>query len=374
MAKLAIRFRPGEIRLLEHAPEGLAPRQHVIYEVDGGLDCRPITVMANVVAAAHGELGTALFVRVATDTDLTQLEEKTAEEVKAHALCIEKINDHQLPMKLVDAIYTLDFSRLTFLYTSEGRVDFRELLKDLTSTFKRTRILLRQIGVRDEAKHLSGVGPCGKELCCSTFIKEFMPINIKLAKDQDLSLNPAKLSGACGRLKCCLSYEVDQYRALKKQLPRQGSRVLTAEGEARVLEVQPANDRALVELYDGRVIALGPADMNLIAGQPEGPTPEQEFRNRRGGRGRGTGRIAEPDATPPEGGPVQQAPEGGPVAPVSGEADALAHNPPPPTPGPETLVPPPEPGQPVDLSVATQTPETSASALPVEPEPPAGQA
>jgi cell fate regulator YaaT (PSP1 superfamily) len=297
LAKLAIRFRPGEIRLLEHGPEGLTPRQHVVYELDGGLDCRPIIVLANVVAAAHGELGTARFVRLATETDLAQLETKTAEEVKAHALCLEKIGDHQLPMKLVDAIYTLDFSRLTFLYTSEGRVDFRELLKDLTSTFKRTRILSRQIGVRDEAKHLSGVGPCGKELCCSTFIKEFMPINIKLAKDPDLSLNPAKLSGACGRLKCCLSYEVDQYKALKKQLPRQGSRVLTAEGEARVLEVQPANDRALVELYDGRVVALGPADMNVLVGAPEGPTPEQEVRNRRSGRGRGTDRVADGEVT-----------------------------------------------------------------------------
>lgn len=286
MAKLAIRFRPGDIRLLENAPEGLAPRDHVIYELDGGLDCRPVTVMANVVAAAFGKLEYARFVRVATPGDMVQLESKVVEETKAHAECAEKILAHRLPMKLVDALYTLDFSRLTFLYTSEGRVDFRELLKDLTSSFKRTRILLRQIGVRDEAKHLSGVGPCGKELCCSTFIKEFMPINIKLAKDQDLSLNPAKLSGACGRLKCCLSYEVEAYREAKKHMPRQWSRVLTAEGEGRVLEVQAANERCLVELEDdGRIVSLPGREMNMVAELPGGPFPSGEGAMR-GGRGR----------------------------------------------------------------------------------------
>jgi cell fate regulator YaaT (PSP1 superfamily) len=175
-------------------------------------------------------------------------------------------------MKLVDALYTLDFSRLTFLYTSEGRVDFRELLRDLTTTFRRTRIMLRQIGVRDEARHLSGVGPCGKELCCSTFIREFMPINIKLAKDQDMSLNPAKLSGACGRLKCCLTYEVEAYRAAKRGLPRQGTRVWTGRGEGRVLEVQAAHERAVVELADGQVVLLKSEDMNpLVESHPGTP-------------------------------------------------------------------------------------------------------
>ncbi|MEB3195601.1 MAG: regulatory iron-sulfur-containing complex subunit RicT [Candidatus Sericytochromatia bacterium] len=265
MARLAIRFRPGDIRLLEHAPEGLLPRTPVVFELDGGLDCRPLSVMANPVVAAHGSLGAARFVRVATEADLVQLESKTTEEVKARGVCLTKIAQHALPMKLVDALYTLDFSRLTFLYTSEGRVDFRDLLRDLTGTFRRTRILLKQIGVRDEARHLSGVGPCGKELCCSTFIREFAPINIKLAKDQDMSLNPAKLSGACGRLKCCLSYEVEAYRAAKKQLPRQGARVLTGGGEGRVLEVQAAHERALVELSDGTVVALAPHEMNVLA-------------------------------------------------------------------------------------------------------------
>jgi cell fate regulator YaaT (PSP1 superfamily) len=266
MAKLAIRFRPGEIRLLEPMPDdGVAPRDYVVYELEGGLDCRPVTLMPNAQVAAFGKVATARFIRKATESDMAQLEAKTTEEAKAHALCAEKIAQHNLPMKLVDAIYTLDFSRLTFLYTSDGRVDFRELLKDLTSTFKRTRILLRQIGVRDEAKHLSGVGPCGKELCCSTFLKEFAPINIKLAKEQDLSLNPAKLSGACGRLKCCLSYEVDAYREAKKAMPSAGDRVLTAFGEGHVLDVRAANERCLVELTDGRVMELQRDQMNKLA-------------------------------------------------------------------------------------------------------------
>jgi cell fate regulator YaaT (PSP1 superfamily) len=275
MAKLAIRFRPGEIRVLEPAPEeGVAPRDYVVYELEGGLDCRPVTMMPNAQVAAFGPLQTAKFIRKATPSDMVQLEAKTTEEAKAHAICAEKIAEHRLPMKLVDAIYTLDFSRLTFLYTSDGRVDFRELLKDLTSTFKRTRILLRQIGVRDEAKHLSGVGSCGKELCCSTFLKEFAPINIKLAKEQDLSLNPSKLSGACGRLKCCLSYEVDAYREMKASLPKQGARVLTAFGEGRVIDLKAANERCLVELSDGRVMDIAGKDMNVLADDHPGASSE----------------------------------------------------------------------------------------------------
>jgi cell fate regulator YaaT (PSP1 superfamily) len=307
MAKLAIRFRPGEIRLLEPAPEeGIAPRDYVVYELEGGLDCRPVTLMPSAQVAAFGKVGTARFIRKATDTDMQQLETKLAEEAKAHALCAEKIAQHALPMKLVDALYTLDFSRLTFLYTSDGRVDFRELLKDLTSTFKRTRILLRQIGVRDEAKHLSGVGPCGKELCCSTFLKEFMPINIKLAKEQDLSLNPSKLSGACGRLKWWRSYAVDAYREMKASLPKQGARVLTAEGEGRVLDVRAANERCLVELADGRVMEIAGQHMNVLADDHPGAAseltrsvpPARQARPHRGREVRRPDRGPEPDRDP----------------------------------------------------------------------------
>lgn len=293
MAKLGIRYRPGDLRLLEDVPalgadeRPLAPREVLIYELEGALDARPAVLLPNAQAAAYGQLPTVRFVRRATPADLKQLDVKWEEEAKAHLVAAEKIQAHGLRMKLVDALYTLDFSRLTFYYTADGRVDFRELLRDLTGTFRRTRILLRQIGVRDETKHLSGVGSCGKELCCATFLTDFAPINIRLAKEQDLSLNPAKLSGACGRLKCCLNYEVDTYREAKRELPRRGERVLTALGEGRVVEAQPANERAFVELADGRVLRFGLAEMNRLAPDfPDAPAPEEgaPYRPSRPGR------------------------------------------------------------------------------------------
>lgn len=284
MAKLAVRYRPGDLRLLEDVPalpadeKPLAPREMLIYELEGALDARPAILLPNAQAAAYGQLPTVRFVRRATPADLKQLDAKWEEEAKAHGVAAEKIQAHGLRMKLVDALYTLDFSRLTFFYTADGRVDFRELLRDLTGTFRRTRILLRQIGVRDETKHLSGVGACGKELCCATFLTDFAPINIRLAKEQDLSLNPAKLSGACGRLKCCLNYEVDAYRDAKAELPRRGEHVLTAQGEGRVVETQPANERAFVELQDGRVLAFGLAEMNRLSPDRPEEAPPEGFR------------------------------------------------------------------------------------------------
>jgi cell fate regulator YaaT (PSP1 superfamily) len=277
LAKLAIRLRPGDIRLLEPAPESLNPRDYVIYELEGSLDCRPVSIMPIAQVAAFGTLPTVKFIRVATASDLSQLENKLAEEAKAHALCAEKIAEHHLRMKLVDALYSLDYGRLTFLYTADGRVDFRTLLRELTVVFQRTRILLRQIGARDETKHLSGVGSCGKELCCSTFLKEFAPINISLARDQDMSLSPHKLTGACGRLKCCLNYEVDAYREAKAALPQPGARVLTPHGEGHVLELRAANERCLVELMDGRLMDIGRDQMNLLsADYPVSPDTETQ--------------------------------------------------------------------------------------------------
>lgn len=149
-------------------------------------------------------------------------------------LCDEKIRERELEMSLVDVDYTFDRNKIIFYFTAEGRVDFRELVKDLASVF-RTRIELRQIGVRDEAKLLGGIGPCGRMLCCSTFLGDFEPVSIKMAKDQNLSLNPTKISGLCGRLMCCLKYENDEYEQAKREMPDVGVKVKTPEGiEARV--------------------------------------------------------------------------------------------------------------------------------------------
>lgn len=159
-----------------------------------------------------------------------------AKEKKAFKLCLEKIEKHKLDMKLVDVEYTFDNNKILFYFTADGRVDFRELVKDLASVFK-TRIELRQIGVRDEAKMLGGLGICGRPFCCSSFLGEFQPVSIKMAKEQGLSLNPTKISGTCGRLMCCLKYEQNAYEDLIRITPRVGAYVSTREGKGTVTEI-----------------------------------------------------------------------------------------------------------------------------------------
>ncbi len=162
---------------------------------------------------------------------------------KAFDVCTTKINQHKLDMNLVDVEYTFDRNKIIFYFTADGRVDFRNLVKDLASMFK-TRIELRQIGVRDEAKMLGGIGPCGRMLCCSTFLGDFEPVSIKMAKDQNLSLNPAKISGLCGRLMCCLKYENDAYETAKRDLPDIGETLPTPHGKGKVvgLNILEKND------------------------------------------------------------------------------------------------------------------------------------
>jgi cell fate regulator YaaT (PSP1 superfamily) len=172
---------------------------------------------------------------------------------EALAICAEKIAQHALPMALVKAEYTFDGSRLTFFFTAEKRVDFRELVRDLARTFH-TRIELRQVGPRDEAKLLGGIGPCGRLLCCATFLPDFARVSITMAQDQDLPLNPIKISGVCGRLLCCLSYEHEQYRAIKAELPTHGAWVRTPEGPGTVIAVNVVRETVTVELTNGTTI------------------------------------------------------------------------------------------------------------------------
>lgn len=170
----------------------------------------------------------------ATDSELQQDEKNKQDAKEALRIGKNKIREHKLEMKLVDVEYTFDRSKMIFQFTADGRIDFRELVKDLAAIF-RTRIELRQIGVRDEAKILGGIGPCGRQLCCSTFLGDFVPVSIKMAKDQGLSLNPTKISGLCGRLMCCLNYENDEYEAAKKELPDFGTEIVTPDGKGRVV-------------------------------------------------------------------------------------------------------------------------------------------
>lgn len=171
---------------------------------------------------------------IADEKDMAKVYANKEDANAAFSVGAEKIKKHGLEMKLIDVEYSFDRSKMVFYFSAEGRIDFRELVKDLAGIF-RTRIELRQIGVRDEAKLLGGIGPCGRMLCCSTFLGDFMPVSIKMAKDQNLSLNPTKISGLCGRLMCCLKYENDEYEAAKKELPDFGKRVQTPEGEGTVI-------------------------------------------------------------------------------------------------------------------------------------------
>ncbi|KAF1301294.1 MULTISPECIES: PSP1 domain-containing protein [Enterococcus] len=183
----------------------------------------------------------------ATTKDIEKAEHNREDAQRALQIGKRKIRDHHLEMKLVQVEYTFDRSKMIFYFTADGRVDFRELVKDLASEF-RTRIELRQIGVRDEAKVLGGIGPCGRPLCCSTFLGDFIPVSIKMAKDQGLSLNPTKISGLCGRLMCCLKYENESYEAAKKEMPDYGKEIVTPDGKGKVVGLNLLNRVVKVRL------------------------------------------------------------------------------------------------------------------------------
>ncbi len=208
----------------------------VIVETARGLECGDVVIPNRMVD--ENEIISPLkpVVRIATEKDLAQVEENRAKEKEAFKTCEEKIADHGLEMNLVDVEYTFDGNKILFYFTADGRVDFRELVKDLASVF-RTRIELRQIGVRDESKMLGGLGICGRPFCCNSFLGDFQPVSIKMAKEQGLSLNPTKISGTCGRLMCCLKYEQDAYESLLKITPKNGALVQTDEGNGTVIDV-----------------------------------------------------------------------------------------------------------------------------------------
>jgi len=189
------------------------------------------------------------ILRIATEEDLKTAEMNAEKEKQALEICQDKANEHELDMKVVDVEYTFDGTKIIFYFTADGRVDFRELVKELAGIF-RVRIELRQIGVRDEAKMLGGLGICGRPFCCSTYLDEFHPVSIKMAKEQNLSLSPTKISGTCGRLMCCLKYEQEAYSHLLKSTPRAGSLVLTPDGEGTVIEVNLLRQKLKVLLSD----------------------------------------------------------------------------------------------------------------------------
>ena len=206
----------------------------VIVETVRGVEFGKVVIGPKKVDENDVVLPLKKVLRIADQKDQMIVEENKIAAKEAYNVCCEKVTLHELDMKLVDVEYTFDRNKIIFYFTADGRVDFRELVKDLASIF-RTRIELRQIGVRDEAKMLGGIGPCGRMLCCSTFLGDFEPVSIKMAKDQNLSLNPTKISGLCGRLMCCLKYENDDYEAAKELLPDLGDWINTPEGRGKVV-------------------------------------------------------------------------------------------------------------------------------------------
>lgn len=232
---IGVRFKKaGKIYYFDPADHDISEGCYVIVETVRGVEFGKVVIINKWVEEEDVVLPLKKATRIANQKDKLVVVENQEQAKVAFKVCTDKIIEHNLDMNLVEAEYTFDRNKVIFYFTADGRVDFRNLVKDLAALFK-TRIELRQIGVRDEAKMLGGIGPCGRMLCCSTFLGDFEPVSIKMAKDQNLSLNPAKISGLCGRLMCCLKYENDNYEEAKRELPDLGKIVHTSFGYGKVV-------------------------------------------------------------------------------------------------------------------------------------------
>ncbi len=245
---IGVRFKEvGKVYYFDPEGNQMNVGDRVIVETARGVECGMVATANKTVSDEDIVHPLKKIMRIATEDDLKHIEDNKKKEKKAFAICLKKIEEHGLDMKLVEVEYTFDNNKILFYFTSDGRVDFRALVKDLASVF-RTRIELRQIGVRDEAKMLGGIGVCGRPLCCSSYLGEFQPVSIKMAKEQGLSLSPVKISGTCGRLMCCLKYEQEAYTDLLKTIPKAGAIVDTPNGEGVVIEANPISKILKVRL------------------------------------------------------------------------------------------------------------------------------
>lgn len=238
-------FSPGNLQIEKD--------DYVIVETARGVEFGKAVIGIKEVEEQDVVLPLKQVLRLATEKDKLTITENKKEAENAFNICLQKITEHNLDMKLVDVEYTFDRNKVLFYFTADGRIDFRTLVKDLAAIF-RTRIELRQIGVRDEAKMLGGIGPCGRMLCCSTFLGDFEPVSIKMAKDQNLSLNPTKISGLCGRLMCCLKYENDTYESAKKDLPDLYQKLTTSYGKGKVVGLNMLERLVQVEIFESKQV------------------------------------------------------------------------------------------------------------------------
>ncbi len=263
---VGVRFkRAGKIYYFSPGKLEIETNDDVIVETARGVEYGTAVIGPREVPDSDVVLPLKEVLRKATEADKNKVIDNGQKEHEAFGICEEKIKAHGLPMKLVQVEYTFDVNKIIFYFTADGRIDFRELVKDLAAVF-RTRIELRQIGVRDEAKLMGGIGCCGRSLCCHTFLGEFEPVSIRMAKEQNLSLNPTKISGICGRLMCCLKYENECYcgksqKRVKVKPPTQGSKVVTAEGEGKVINLNQQRRTATILLDNSKTIVASWEDV-----------------------------------------------------------------------------------------------------------------
>ena len=264
---IGVRFKDSG-KVYYFAPKGLDIKEgsHVIVETSRGTECGYVAQGNKEVDDDEVVSPLREVIRIATDEDMDILESNRKKEKEAYAVCVKKIENHGLDMNLTDVEYTFDGSKIIFYFTAEGRVDFRELVKDLAGTFH-SRIELRQIGVRDESKMIGGLGICGRPFCCSTFLNDFHSVSIKMAKEQGLSLSPGKISGTCGRLMCCLKYEQNSYDYLQKITPRRGAVVDCREGRGTVVDVSLLTGKLKIKLDsnpDGAPIIVDREEVSVV--------------------------------------------------------------------------------------------------------------
>jgi len=248
---IGVRFKkPGKIYFFDSNGETVEKGKFVIVETAMGKEYGEVAIANRSIPESSVVAPLKKIIRIATEKDRKQNEENKLKQKEAFNICLEKIKEHNLDMELVDVEYKCDRSKLLFFFIAEGRIDFRDLVKDLAAIFK-TRIELRQIGVRDQIRRLGGNGVCGRELCCCSFLGNFETVSIKMAKEQNVSLNPSKISGSCGRLMCCLKYEQEVYEEKIAKLPKIGAIVKTEDGQGEVCGVETLKERIKVKFKDG---------------------------------------------------------------------------------------------------------------------------
>ncbi len=261
---VGVRFkRAGKVYYFDPAGIEIKVYDYVVVQTARGAELGQVTISPKQVLASEITAELKTIIRKASQEDIKRAQDFAAKEEYALDECAKIIINLNLPMKLVTSEYNLDGTRLTFYFTAEERVDFRELVRDLTNFFK-TRIELRQIGPRDQAKLIGGMGRCGRLLCCSSYLTEFNPVSIKMAKEQDLPLDPMKISGVCGRLQCCLAYESSMYHDIKAQMPKRGQRVSTPSGDGWVTGVYPIKESIRVEMENQAVAEFPVSQVKVI--------------------------------------------------------------------------------------------------------------